>query len=410
MSDFWGFFPVDSEGQIVFCYDDVDWRDYETIALELRKSGVPVWYDYGFEAGTKEWKQELEKHLRKANAVVFLIEDRRNLFYYTDEFGMWAFNTARKLKKPIIPIFAEGPYFDGEKFLEEWKEYYPDDYKEYFNAHKQLIRSAQVRYDPESESDTLQSVAAKVEEHLLAGSLFTRLRFDDDPREILRLTRKTARKRRREEHRFLKALFSKKNGWLQLLIYILLGLAIALCTPGFRQTLKNYKDHERKIHSAEYTMERADDALGISEPLYFDADDVLSGSDLLYYDAGDGHLPIVSFSDCAVIADHYGFFTNDDGKDCIMVELNYVLGPSRSDAPVLLCDVNQGSRKLQSAMLDYAGYSFLNQSDNKNYLIYEGVDLSGGSVVISMFIYYEDDPQLISERHTFACPIPDGSE
>lgn len=76
MAEFWGFDQIDRKGLVFTSYNSLDWRRVAPIALEMRKLGVPVWYDYGLEAGTDAWRTQISIHsihIEKASTLVIFV-------------------------------------------------------------------------------------------------------------------------------------------------------------------------------------------------------------------------------------------------------------------------------------------------------------------------------------------------
>ena len=113
MAEYWGFEQVDCDGLIFTSYNSLDWRRVAPIALELRKLGVPVWYDYGLEAGTRGWRTQISVHIEKAAALVIFVT--KGIFERKESYVIEEYEEAKALGIPVLPVFldnvTDGGYF-----------------------------------------------------------------------------------------------------------------------------------------------------------------------------------------------------------------------------------------------------------------------------------------------------------
>lgn len=105
MAEYWGFDQIDTDGLIFTSYNSLDWRRVAPIALELRKLGVPIWYDYGLEAGTKDWGTQISIHIDKASALVIFVT--KGIFERKESYVMEEYDEADRLDIPVIPVFLD---------------------------------------------------------------------------------------------------------------------------------------------------------------------------------------------------------------------------------------------------------------------------------------------------------------
>jgi len=105
MAEFWGFDQVDTDGLIFTSYNSLDWRRVAPVALELRKLGVPVWYDYGLEAGTSEWGTQITRHIKKSSALVIFVT--KGIFDREESYVIEEYEEAKMYGKPVIPVFLD---------------------------------------------------------------------------------------------------------------------------------------------------------------------------------------------------------------------------------------------------------------------------------------------------------------
>ena len=73
MAESWGFSPVDRDGLIFASYNSSDYRRVAPIALEMRKMGLPVWYDNGLVASADPWGAQISKRIDRAAALVIFV-------------------------------------------------------------------------------------------------------------------------------------------------------------------------------------------------------------------------------------------------------------------------------------------------------------------------------------------------
>lgn len=105
MANFWGFDPINIDGLVFASYNSHDWKRVKNIALELRKLGVPVWYDYGLMAGTDEWATQISVRIKMASAVVIFVT--KGIFERKNSYVIHEYRQAKMLGVPIIPVFLD---------------------------------------------------------------------------------------------------------------------------------------------------------------------------------------------------------------------------------------------------------------------------------------------------------------
>ncbi len=104
MGEYWGFDPCEG-GAFFTSYNSLDWRRVAPVALELRKLGVPVWYDYGLEAGTVTWREQISIHIDCACAVLLFVT--KGIFDRQESFAINEYGEAKRIGKTIIPVFLD---------------------------------------------------------------------------------------------------------------------------------------------------------------------------------------------------------------------------------------------------------------------------------------------------------------
>ena len=129
MAEFWGFDPYGEKGLIFVSYNSLDWERVAPIALELRKLGVPLWYDYGLKAGTDAWGAQISTHIEKASAVIIFAT--KGIFERENSYVIEEYKEAVKLDIPVVPVFldnvAEKGFFRKidvkyRRFVNFWEE------------------------------------------------------------------------------------------------------------------------------------------------------------------------------------------------------------------------------------------------------------------------------------------------
>lgn len=128
MAEFWGFDQIDVDGLVFTSYNSLDWKRVKNIALELRKLGVPVWYDYGLEAGKKDWETQIARHIRIASVLVIFVTE--GIFQRKDSYVMWEYNKARNLDIPAVPVFLDSAVAT-DSFYKKWAKEFPDSFDMY---------------------------------------------------------------------------------------------------------------------------------------------------------------------------------------------------------------------------------------------------------------------------------------
>ena len=120
VAEHWGFEQVDCDGLIFTSYNSLDWRRVAPIALELRKLGVPVWYDYGLEAGTSEWGTQITRHIKKSGALIIFVT--KGIFDREESYVIEEDEEAKMYGKPVIPVFIDN-VVTAEFFADVKEEY-----------------------------------------------------------------------------------------------------------------------------------------------------------------------------------------------------------------------------------------------------------------------------------------------
>jgi len=104
MAENWGFSPC--EGNAFFVsYNSHDWRIVAPIANELASMGYPVWYDYGLEAGTSTWREQISIHIDRAHAVILFITN--GIFLRDSSYVINEYREAKQIGKVVIPVFLD---------------------------------------------------------------------------------------------------------------------------------------------------------------------------------------------------------------------------------------------------------------------------------------------------------------
>ena len=183
MAEFWGFDQVDVKGLIFTSYNSLDWKRVEPIVLELRKLGVPMWYDYGLKAGTDAWGTQITRHIKKASAVILFVT--RGIFERDNSYVIEEFREAEMFDIPIVPVFLDNiteksfcrmiddKYVRYVNFLNDLQGLaYPldDDARETAAKIKGILdRSDDIEYTPEPWADTQTEMERLEEQARLAA-------------------------------------------------------------------------------------------------------------------------------------------------------------------------------------------------------------------------------------------------
>ncbi len=104
MGEYWGFDPCEG-GAFFTSYNSLDWRRVAPIALELRKMGFPVWYDYGLEAGTSTWREQISIHIDCAHAVLLFVT--KGIFERKESYVINEYEEAKEVGKVVVPVFLD---------------------------------------------------------------------------------------------------------------------------------------------------------------------------------------------------------------------------------------------------------------------------------------------------------------
>lgn len=105
MAEYWGFDEIDADGFIFTSYNSLDWHKVAPIAFELRKMGVPVWYDYGLESGTSEWGTQIARHIKSSGAVIIFVTE--GIFDREESYVIEEYEEAKLYGKSVIPVFLD---------------------------------------------------------------------------------------------------------------------------------------------------------------------------------------------------------------------------------------------------------------------------------------------------------------